>query len=157
MKAIFAALLLANALARADDLKCPDTYPDSPISLPASSGQIGSGVVRRAIFSNAYLYAGKLHGDAFGFDAMVGTAKTKRVKGGWDTEYTFTPSETKWLVCAYGGNELFSVKPRRQGPIELWEQIAPDVTQCVLQVREIKQPYRLPGEWSAAAICKNGK
>lgn len=154
MKAIFAIFLLVSAAASADDLKCPDTYPDSPISLPKSSGQAGAGVVRRATFSNAYLYAGKLHGDASGFDAIVGTAQTKRVKGGWDTEYTFTPSETKWLVCAYGGNELFSVKPRRQGAIELWQPIAADVTRCVLQVREVKQPYQLPSDWTASAACR---
>jgi hypothetical protein len=157
MKAIFAVLLLVNAAASAGELKCPDSYPDSPISLPKSPGQGGAGVVRRAAFSDAYLYAGKLHADAFGFDAMVGTAQTKRVKGGWDTEYTFTPSETKWLVCAYGGNELFQVKPRRQGAIELWEQIPPGVTRCVLQIREVKQPYKLPSEWTASTICGNGK
>jgi hypothetical protein len=155
MKAIFAVLLLVNAAASADDLKCPDAYPDGPIGLPKSSGQPGAGVVRRATFSNAYLYAGKLHGDAFGFDANVGSAQTKRVKGGWDTAYTFAPSETKWLVCAYGGNELFSIKPRRQGAIELWEPIAAGVTRCVLQVREVKQPYQLPSNWTASAACRS--
>ena len=155
MKGIFAVLLLVNAAANAHDLKCPGTYPDSPVGLPKSSGQAGAGVVRRATFSNAYLYAGKLHGDAFGFDAIVGTAQTKRVKGGWDTEYTFGPSETKWLVCAYGGNELFSAKPRRQGAIELWEPIAADVTRCVLQIREVKQPYQLPSAWTASAVCRS--
>lgn len=155
MKAIFAVLLLANAAASADELRCPNTYPDSQIGLPKSSGQAGVGVVRRATLSNAYLYAGKLHGDAFGFDAIVGTAQTKRVKGGWNTEYTFAPSETKWLVCAYGGNELFGVKPRRQGAIELWQQIAADVTRCVLQIREVKQPYQLPSDWTASAACRS--
>ena len=155
MKAIVAVLVLANALARADELTCPGAYPDNPISLPTSSAPDGAGVVRRATLSNAYLYAGKLHGDAFGFEATVGTARTTHAKGGWDTEYQFAPSEPKWLVCAYGGNELSGGKPRRQGAIELWKAIAPDATHCALKLREVKQPYRLPSDWTASATCRH--
>ena len=155
MKAAFAMFFLVSACASADELRCPDAYPANPVSLPASPGETGTGVVRRATLSNAYLYAGKLHGDAFGFEATVGTAETKHVDGGSDTEYRFAPSETKWLVCAYGGNELFGAKPRRQGAIELWEAIAPGATRCALHIREVKQPYRLPSDWTASAVCRH--
>lgn len=155
MKAIFALLLLLNTSAGAKELYCPDTYPTNPISLPRSSDQAGAGLVRTGALSNAYLYAGKLHSDALGFDAMVGTAQRKRVKGGWDIEYRFAPSETKWLVCTYGGDELSNAKANLQGTIEWWEPVPSGVTRCMLQVREVKRPYRLPSGWTASAVCNN--
>lgn len=155
MKAMFAVLLLLNANASADELWCPNSYPDNPVSLPRSPGQTGAGLVRTGAFSNAYLYAGKLHSDPFGFEAMVGTAERKRVKGGWDTEYRFAPSETKWLVCAYGGNELENAKASRQGRIEWWEPIPAGATHCVLRIREVKQRNPLPSAWTASAVCRS--
>ena len=150
-----AIFLLVNAAAGAEELRCPNTYPDIPISLP-TPGQTGGGVVRTGALSNAYLYAGKLHSDAFGFDAMVGTAQRKRVNGGWDTEYRFAPSDTKWLVCAYGGNELLELKQRQQGTVEWWRPLAPGVTRCVLRIREVKRRNRLPSDWTASATCPGG-
>jgi hypothetical protein len=154
MKAIFAVLLLLNGNASSEELSCPNSYPDNPIGLPRSPGQTGAGLVRTGAFSNAYLYAGKLHSDPSGFEAMVGTAQRKRVKGGWDTEYRFAPSETKWLVCAYGGNELQNAKASMQGRIELWEPIPAGAIRCVLRIREVKQPYQLPSAWTASAACR---
>ena len=155
MRAMPVLLLLVSAAASADELYCPDVYPDKPISLPRPSGQAGAGLVKTAGFSNAYLYAGKLHADAFGFDAQVGRTERKRVKGGWNTTYNFTPSETKWLVCAYGGNEL-SRHTDRQGPIEWWQPISLASTRCTLQFREVKRPYNLPSSWRASAVCREG-
>lgn len=157
MRIMFAVLLLASAAASADEIRCPDEYPGKQMSLPASApGQAGSGVVRSGILSDAYIYIGKLHGEVGGFDSLVGPAP-ERVKNGWDTKYLFTAADTKWLVCAYGGNELSKAKPRVQGRIELWEPIGPHLTRCVLQVRETKQPYQLPSTWSAVASCKGGE
>lgn len=153
MRTMLALLWLASAAAIADELYCPDAYPDKPISLPRPSGQAGTGLVKTAGFSNAYFYAGKLHADASGFDAQVGTSERKRVKGGWDTTYTFTPSETKWLVCAYGGNEL-ARKTDRQGPIEWWLPVSPASTRCILQVREVRTYDSLPVSWRASAVCR---
>jgi hypothetical protein len=154
---MFAVLLLMSAAAGAHEVRCPETYPSNQMKLPTSSpGQTGSGVVRAGILSDAYIYIGELHAQVGGFDSMVGPAP-KRVKGGEDIEYSFSPSESKWLVCAYGGNELSKAKPRRQGRIEWWEPIAPRSTSCVLQVREAKQPYQLPSTWSAVATCKSGE
>lgn len=157
MKAMFAVLLLGYGAVGAHELKCPASYPSNPISLPERPpGQAGVGEVRGGSLSDAYIYAGELHGRAYGFDAVTGPEPI-RVKNGWNTEYTFTPSETKWLVCAYGGNELSRAKPRVQGKIEWWEPIAPRVTRCVLQVRELKQPYKVPSNWVASAVCDDGK
>jgi hypothetical protein len=155
MKTMFAVLLLLNANTSAEELWCPNSYPDKPISLPGSPAQAGAGLVRTGTFSNAYLYAGKLHSDPSGFEAMVGTAQRRRVKGGWDTEYKFASTDTKWLVCTYGGNELGQAKAGMQGRIEWWAPIPAGATRCVLRIREVKQPYRLPGDWTAAAVCRS--
>jgi len=94
------------------------------------------------------MQAGGLYGD----DQLVGP-EGRKVKGGWDTEYGFTPQQTKWLVCVYGGTEWSGMKRIVPGRIEWWEKVDPKITSCILQVREIKFPASL-SDWTATATCK---
>lgn len=152
--ALLLASLMLLATAKAEDLKCPDHYPSRQVSASdVPPGHEGSGLVRGARLSSAYISTGKLHSDPNGFDAMQLTPK--RVKGGWDTEDHFTPQETKWLVCVYGGDGRSSIEnPRVAGSIEWWEKISPNINYCALHFREIKLASRGPSDWVATATCK---
>jgi hypothetical protein len=151
-------LLLTSTLlltaARAAELKCPDLYPNKDVSLSETpAGHEGSGLVRGAKLSSAYISTGMLHSDPNGFDAMQ--LVPRRVTGGWDTEDRFTPQETKWLVCVYGGDGRASVEnPRVVGGIEWWEKISPNISYCALHFREVKLPSQAMREWAATATCK---
>lgn len=150
---LFAVLMLL-AVARAAEIQCPSSYPAEEATLSEiPRGHEGGGLIRGAPLSSAYIYIGKLHSDPNGFEAMQ--LVPKRVKGGWDTEDHFTPQETKWLVCVYGGNARLSVEnPQVAGSIEWWEKINPNVSYCVLRFREVKLPSRAPSDWVATATCK---
>jgi hypothetical protein len=150
---LFAALTLLS-VARATEIQCPGSYPTKEATLSEiPRGHEGSGLIRRAQLSSAYIYIGKLHSDPNGFEAMQ--LVPKRVKGGWDTEDSFTPQETKWLVCVYGGDGRLSVEnPNVTGSIEWWEKINPNIRHCSLHFREVKMPSRAPSDWTATATCK---
>lgn len=146
--------LLLLPMARAEEIKCPDSYPANEVALPEiPAGHKGSGLIRGAHLSSAYIYVGKLHSDPNGFDAMQ--LVPKRVAKGWDSEDYFTPQETKWLVCVYGGDGRTSVdNPRTTGSIEWWEKIKPAITHCSLHFREVKLPHQTPSDWTAVAACE---
>jgi len=152
------ALLLSSLLllstAQADDLRCPDAYPSKEVTTSyIPPGHEGSGLLRGAKLSSAYISTGELHSDPTGFNAMQ--LIPKKVKGGWDTEDHFTPQESKWLVCVYGGDGRTSVEnPRVAGSIEWWEKIGSNVTECELHFRELKRAFRAPSDWTATATCK---
>lgn len=145
---------LFAATVQAADLKCPDYYPDAATTLTAiPAGREGSGIVRGAKLSSAYLTTGDLHKDPNGFDAMQ-LVPTK-VKGGWDTETRFTPNEANWLVCLYGGDGRSSIaNPQSAGRIEWWEKINPSIHDCALHFREVKLPSSTSSDWTATATCK---
>ncbi|HEV7816121.1 MAG TPA: STY0301 family protein [Janthinobacterium sp.] len=112
---LLAVVALSCAAANAQQFKCPEFYPDKEATLSEIPlAHQGGGLVRGASLSNAFFYIGALHGKSGGFDSLVGP-EDKKVKGGWDTEYDFTPQETRWLVCVYGGNESSGGKQRIQG------------------------------------------
>jgi hypothetical protein len=153
---LLTALLLASA-GNAEVIKCPDAYPDKQITLPeVLAGHKGSGLLRGANLSTAFIdTTHELHSYPYGgFDAMVVVGK--KVKGGEDIETNFTTQDTKrWLICVYGGNELghgngLSVT----GSTEWWEKLDAKYTNCVLQIREVKQQTRSPSHWTAAAVCR---
>lgn len=150
-RVLFAALVLATT-ANAEVIKCPDTYPGKEVALSeVPSGHKGSGLIRGARLSSAYIQIGKLHSDPNGFDAMQ--LFPKEIKGGWETEDNFTPQETKWLVCVYGGDKSSVGLIRTTGAIEWWEQIAPKIEHCVLKFMEVKVPHSA-SLWTATAVCK---
>ena len=79
----------------------------------------------------------------------------KKVKGGWDTEDSFSSGETKWLVCIYGGDGRSSAEnPRVAGGIEWWEKIDASIGHCTLHFREVRFPAGAPSDWTATAACK---
>jgi hypothetical protein len=145
---------LLFSTAQAEEIKCPDYYPKKETTLlEVPAGHEGSGLIRGAKLSSAYIYVGKLHANPNGFDAMQ--LVPKRVKGGWDTNDYFSAQETKWLVCVYGGDGRLSVEnPRVTGSIEWWEKIGAGIGHCALHFREIKSPSRAPSDWAATATCE---
>jgi hypothetical protein len=153
-KIFFVSWLLVLSTAQAEEIRCPDRYPSNEATLSeVPAGHQGSGLVRGAKLSSAYIHVGQLHADPNGFEAMQ--LVPKRVKGGWDTDDAFSPGETKWLVCVYGGDGRLSVdNPRVTGSVEWWERIGTNVSQCALHFREVKRTNRAPSDWTAAAACK---
>jgi hypothetical protein len=156
MKTILLVILwLMTMTAHAVEIKCPAKYSSEAVPFSAvPSGHKGSGIVRGASLSNAYIYVGKLHDDPTGDGLML---VPKVLKGGWLDEVTFTPDETKWIVCVYGGGGAdgqAAPLDRTTGPIEWWEQIDPIIENCVLKVMKIKFPRSIHVEYTAIATCK---
>lgn len=148
---LFTALTLA-ATANAEVIKCPDFYPGKEVTLPEiPSGHKGSGLIRGARLTSAYVYVGKLHSDPNGFEAMQ--LVPKKIKGGWESVDNFTPDETRWLVCVYGGDSKSVGLIRATGAIEWWESIDPKIARCELKFMEVKVPHS-DSLWTATAVCK---
>ena len=152
---LFAILALVTMAAHAVEITCPSMYPNLEVPLAAvPSGHKGSGIIRGARLTNAYVYVGKLHDDPT-HDGMIMTPRV--IKGGWQEEDNFTPDESKWIVCVYGGGGFDGNAPpldRTTGPIEWWEQIDPNIVRCVLKVMKIKFPSSNGVAYSATATCK---
>lgn len=143
MKILMCAALVLSSIANAQPIECPKLFPAKDTALPElAPGNVGKVRVRQAHLSFAYMY----FGDLFGEQTLVGP-EAKKVKGGWDSEYGFSPQDTNWLICRYGGSSWGS------GDIELWQKVPPNVTSCVLKVRQVSEPHS-PAGWTAKAICK---
>ena len=119
MKALMLTFLIVPAV-HAQVIECPKVYPgqDTPLA-EVPYRHTGKGVVTRAQLSGASMYVGDWNGRG----ELVGDSS--KVRGGRDTRYGFEPGDVKWLVCTYG----------RGGEVQWWEQIAPGVTNCTLQLR----------------------
>lgn len=143
-----------SVAAQAETFQCPEYYPAKPVVLSdAPAGHRGSGLIRGAKLSSAYISTDTLHSDPSGFNAMQLTPQ--KVKGGWDTEDHFQPGDNKWLVCVYGGDGRSSMdNPRAGASIEWWEKLSPNLSYCALHFREVKSLSRAPSDWIATAICK---
>ncbi|TFW27959.1 STY0301 family protein [Massilia horti] len=136
------AIVLASAV-NAQEVECPKFFPAEVITLGGKlSGHAASARLTSANLSFAYMFSGQLYAE----QTMVPPGDEK-VKGGWNTEFYFTPEEKHWLVCRYGGSKW------GDGNIERWEQLGQKITSCMLKVREFRHPHT-PTDWSATAICK---
>jgi len=145
---LFAALVLCASV-KGEVIKCPERYPSKDVLLPEiPSGHQSSARLIPARLSLAYMYFGDLYGEQY----LEGPG-SRKVKDGWDTEYNFTPQETKWLVCVYGGTEWSGLDRISGGSIERWEKLDPKIISCVLKVRETKIGASL-SDWTATASCK---
>jgi len=138
---LFAALLLFST-AHAEVITCPERFPTKDMALSDNpAGRHGLARLKPARLSNAYMISGELYSE----EQFV--PDITKVEGGRDVRYSFTPDDTNWLVCEYGGGE------RVGGSIQLWEKINPKISGCELKIREIKVPHTA-SDWSAAAACK---
>lgn len=153
MKRLLFAASMLSSMAHAQEVKCPDFYPEKQITLTEiPSGHKGSGLQRGANLSSAFIYVGELHSDPSTNQPMQEVPN--KVKGGWDMSYNFTPKEAdRWLVCVYGGDRDRVDRPRTYGTTEWWERIDPKLSSCVLKFRETKQAHHATSVWSAAAVC----
>lgn len=142
MKSLLLVALVLTSTARAEVVECPARYPAKDVTLAGSSGR-----VQPARLSFAYVHIGALHSEQ-----LLQGPEGKKVKGGWDTAYDFTPDESKWLVCTYGGTEWSGLDRISPGTIQWWGTIAPQATSCLLKIRETKFRSSL-SDWSAAASC----
>jgi len=149
MKIQLLAALALSSTSSAQVIECPEYLPSKQVQLSdAASARKASARVLPSRLSFAGIQVSELYGDPV--EVPPGS---KKVKGGWETEYRFTPEETKWLVCAYGGNEWDPGKKMIGGKVEWWGKVDQKSTSCVLKVREAKEwPY--PTRWTATATCK---
>lgn len=144
MKSLLLTMLVSTLPAHAETIECPAKYPSKEMTLAG-----GNGRVQTAHLSFAYMHIGELHSEQ-----LLQGPERKKVKGGWDTAYDFTPTDHKWLVCAYGGTEWSGLDSISQGPVQWWGKIKPQTTSCLLKVRETKLRGSL-SNWSASAVCKS--
>ncbi len=108
----------------------------------------GSGRVQPARLSFADIHIGELHGKQ-----LLQSPQPKKTRGGWDIEYDFTPTETKWLVCTYGGTEWSGLDRISPGAIQWWGKLPPQATHCLLRIRETKFHATL-SDWTASTVCE---
>jgi len=149
MRKLLLVVLVLSSPVSAEVIECPKHLSAKEVTLSeVPSGQKGRVRLRPVSLSYAYVQIGELY--SLQVDAPPGS---KKVKGGWDTAYRFTPEETKWLVCVYGGNEWNPGKQMIAGIVEWWGSVDQKATSCMLQVREIKE-RSLPAFYTATATCK---
>lgn len=110
-----ALLLMACGAANAQVIECPATFPYESAALAADS----KAIVEPSRLSGGGAYIGELggRGELRGID--------KQVKGGFDVQYGFRESDTKWFVCGYG----------RDGAIGSWRAIEAKATMCMMRQR----------------------
>lgn len=120
MRRILLALLLPLPAMGAQVIECPKFYPWQDTRLAEVPYQHrGKGFVAKARLTGAGMYIGELNGRG----ELQGDGR--KVKAGWEIQHRFTQGELKWLVCSYGG-----------GTITWWEQLAPQITACKLQIQD---------------------
>lgn len=148
------ATLMLPLIANAQEVKCPEFYPEKEVALKEiPAGHKGSGLLRGANLSSAFMYVGELHSDP-SMNQTMQEVPTK-VSGGWDMGYNFTPKDAnRWLVCVYGGDRESADRPRTYGRTEWWEKVDATISFCLLKFRETRQPHHSPSLWSATAVCR---
>lgn len=136
-------LLLFLATSKAEEYRCPQTYPGK--DAPA------------AVLTGATMRWGELHGDGWL------TGDDEAAEGGQDIHYGFADDEQAWLVCSYGGKNR--IKGRfhdghewnqhiEGAAAEWWVKLRPKVSTCTVQLREVKSQAPQKSTWTASAICK---
>jgi hypothetical protein len=139
---LFAALMLSHAFASAEVYKCPQVYPgkDKPAA-PLT------GAAMRQVEPSA---SGHMMDD-------------EAAEEGYDEHFAFYPEEQTWLICFYGGTRRVKGRfhdghewnQRMESADFDWEmKLAPGLSKCTVQTRELKT--RGPGKstWTVTAICE---
>lgn len=140
---LFAALVLSSSATNAQVYKCPQVYPHKDKPAAPLTG---------ATMRQAEERAGGYWTDDEAADE------------GYDVHYAFDPNEQTWLVCFYGGKKR--IKGRFHDGHEWnqrmvsagidWEmRLAPKVSECTVQVREVKTRTASKGTWTVTALCKH--
>lgn len=142
---LFVTLLLTGASTNAQVYKCPQVYPgkDKPAA-PLTGAMMRQSEPTPSNHVSA----------------------EEAAEEGYDTRYALDPYDQAWLVCFYGGNKR--IKGRFHDGHEWnqriasadfdWEmRLAPKLSDCTVQTREIKE--RAPGKsmWTVTALCKQSE
>ncbi len=142
MKCLLAAAMLYVASAAAQAVECPKYFPAEDMRLPTTPGDAKGKVrLQSRHLIHAYMYFGELYGEQ-----TLTPPASRKVRGGWNTAFDFTPAHDNWLICSYGDEAWGG------GMHQRWEKLDPGITACVLQVRQSKGPHS-PKRWSATARC----
>lgn len=151
-RTLIAALALSSAVAHAEAYRCPSNYPGK--DAPA------------AALTNAYVMWGERPSSGPPFPAGWVTPIEEVAEEGMNRHYGVPDDEPVWLICEYGARKR--VKGRfhnghewGQHMEQLGEQpwfirVAPRVTDCTVQTREIKRD-RGNSTWTVTADCKRAK
>jgi hypothetical protein len=143
MKAIlFVTLLLSCASTNAQLYKCPQVYPNKDKPAAPLTGAM--------MRQSEPTPTNHLKDD-------------EAAEEGYDAHYALDPYDRAWLVCFYGGNKRIKGRfhdghewNQRMASADFdWEmRLAPKVSDCTVQVREIKARDPRKSTWTATAICK---
>lgn len=141
---LFALLALSGAAAEAQVYRCPQAYPgrDKP-ALPLTSAEITQD-------TDLQLAAGFMTDD-------------EAAEEGYDEHYTLNPEWQTRLACIYGNKNRTSgrfhdghewYQHMTGGGIEWPVKLAPRISRCTLQVREMKLRDPNKSTWTATATCE---
>jgi hypothetical protein len=123
--------------------KCPQAYPGNDAPAAALTGGL--------------MDSGEVPGNRF-----YAPPRDEAAKEGYDIPYSFADDEQAWLVCSYGAKKRIKGRfhdghewnQRMEGAIaEWWMRLAAKVSQCTVQVREIKSRTPSTSAWTVVALC----
>lgn len=142
---LFAALVVSHAAANAQVYTCPQVYPDK--DKPAAS--LTGAMVRQT--------------EPTPTNNLLGEEAAEE---GYDSHYALDPDDHTWLVCFYGGSKR--IKGRIHDGHE-WNQrmasadfswkmkLAPRLSDCTVQTREVKSRTAGKSTWTVTALCKQSE
>jgi hypothetical protein len=143
MKAfLFTALLLTFAAASAQVYRCPQVYPgkDKP------AAPLTGAMVRQT--------------EPTPTNNLLDEEATEE---GYDSHYALDPADQTSLVCFYGGNKRVGGRfhdghewsQRIAGADSAWKmKLAPKLSDCTLQTREVKNRDPSKSTWTVTATCQ---
>jgi hypothetical protein len=143
MKALlFAVLLLPSAGTGAQVYRCPQVYPDK--DKPAAP--LTGAMVRQTepTPTNNIL-------------------DEEAAEEGYDSHYALDPVDQTWLVCFYGGKKRLKGRfhdghewnQRIASADSAWKmKLAPTLSDCTIQTREVKTRDSGKSTWTVTATCK---
>ncbi len=141
---LFSVLILSSATAGAETYRCPQAYPgkDKP-ALPLTNADMTQDTDIQ--FASGFL------------------TDDEAAEEGYNAHYAFDTGSQTRLVCLYGGKTRLKGRvhdghewnQRMQGGDSEWSvKLAPKISRCTLQVREIKTRDPSKSTWTATANCE---
>ncbi|GAA5012671.1 hypothetical protein GCM10025794_00850 [Massilia kyonggiensis] len=142
-KLIFSVLILSSAAAGAETYRCPQAYPGKEMAaLPLTSADMTQDTDIQ--FASGFFI------------------DDEAAEEGYNAHYAFDAESQTRLVCIYGGKTRVKGRvhdghewnQRMQGGDTEWSmKLAPKISRCTLQVREIKVRDSGNSKWTATANC----
>lgn len=147
---LFTVLALSCFVVQAAVYRCPQTYPEKDAAPEALTG--------------GYMMWGDRSSNGLPFPSGWESPREEAVAEGTDLHYILPEDEQSWLICQYGARKRVKGRLREGqergqymegGGKHTWLlKLAPKVSQCTVQVREIKSHTPSRSTWTVTAVCE---